>query len=217
MFCTKRGFALDCCIRLTILKCTVILVRARCSWLTAVHFGICLFTLVLCICGCMFRLCLEQSTWASFFGLSSFYTQWVNVLGPTSPWFSLWTIHRPEVTKLLPWLLIIFSKICHCVIFKKLLTKEFTSVFSREAFCLHGLPKEMVLYRISQIVSRFWGAFCPQLGTQLSFSLAYHLQSNGAADCFLVELHDYNVILLSWIPTISNTPWSDQPSLHYFN
>ena len=76
-----------------------------------------------------------------------------------------------------------FSKMCHCVPFKKLPTaQELATVFAREVFRLQGLPKEIVSDRGSQFVSRFWRAFCSQLGIRLSFSSAYHPQSNGAAE-----------------------------------
>lgn len=103
-----------------------------------------------------------------------------------------------------------FSKMCHCIPFKRLPTaKELASVFAREVFHLHGLPKEIVLDRGSQFASRFWHAFCSQLGIRLSFSSAYHPQSNGAAErsnqaleqflrCYISDHHDNWVDLLPW-------------------
>lgn len=55
--------------------------------------------------------------------------------------------------------------------FKNLPTaQELASVFAREVFYLHRLPKEAVSDCGIQFVSRFWHAFCSQLTIQLSFS-----------------------------------------------
>lgn len=110
-----------------------------------------------------------------------------------------------------------FSKMCHCVPLKKLPSaQELASIFAREVFRLHGLPKEIVSDRGSQFVSRFWRAFCSQLGIHLSFSSAYHPQSNGAAErsnqaleqflrCYVSDHQDNWVDLLPWAEFARNT------------
>ena len=45
--------------------------------------------------------------------------------------------------------------------------------------CLHGVPKTIVSDRGTQFVSRFWDHLQEALGTQLVFSIAYHLQIGG--------------------------------------
>jgi transposase InsO family protein len=44
---------------------------------------------------------------------------------------------------------------------------------------LHGLPKRIVSDRGSQFTSRFWESLHRALGTNLSFSTAFHLQTGG--------------------------------------
>jgi transposase InsO family protein len=45
--------------------------------------------------------------------------------------------------------------------------------------CLHGVPKKIVLDRGTQFTSRFWKRLPETLDTQLSFSSAYHPQTDG--------------------------------------
>ncbi|CAJ0961915.1 unnamed protein product [Ranitomeya imitator] len=47
---------------------------------------------------------------------------------------------------------------------------------------LHGIPENIVSDRGSQFVSRFWRAFCGRMGIDLSFSSAFHPQTNGQTD-----------------------------------
>lgn len=110
-----------------------------------------------------------------------------------------------------------FSKMSHCIPLKKLPTaQELASIFAREVFRLHGLPKEIVSDRGSQFVSRFWRSFCAQMGIQLSFSSAYHPQSNGAAErsnqaleqflrCYVSDHHNNWSELLPWAEFARNS------------
>uniref|UniRef100_A0A8C5P854 Gypsy retrotransposon integrase-like protein 1 n=1 Tax=Leptobrachium leishanense TaxID=445787 RepID=A0A8C5P854_9ANUR len=76
-----------------------------------------------------------------------------------------------------------FTKMVHLVPLKKLPTsKGLANIFAKEVFRLHGLPHEIVSDRGPQFISRFWRNFCSQLGIKVSFSSAYHPQSNGAAE-----------------------------------
>jgi transposase InsO family protein len=45
--------------------------------------------------------------------------------------------------------------------------------------CLHGVPKKIVSDRGIQFTSRFWERLHETLDTQLRFSSAYHLETNG--------------------------------------
>ncbi|CAJ0949465.1 unnamed protein product [Ranitomeya imitator] len=48
--------------------------------------------------------------------------------------------------------------------------------------CLHGIPENIVSDRGSQFVSRFWRSFCAKMGIDLSFSSAFHAQTNGQTE-----------------------------------
>ncbi|CAJ0966038.1 unnamed protein product [Ranitomeya imitator] len=47
---------------------------------------------------------------------------------------------------------------------------------------LHGIPENIVSDRGSQFVSRFWRTFCAKMGIDLSFSSAFHPQTNGQTE-----------------------------------
>ncbi|CAJ0967229.1 unnamed protein product [Ranitomeya imitator] len=47
---------------------------------------------------------------------------------------------------------------------------------------LHGIPENIVSDRGSQFVSRFWLSFCAKMGIDLSFSSAFHPQTNGQTE-----------------------------------
>ena len=44
---------------------------------------------------------------------------------------------------------------------------------------LHGLPLSIVSDRDTKFVGHFWRTLCNKLGTKLSFSSAYHPQTDG--------------------------------------
>ena len=48
--------------------------------------------------------------------------------------------------------------------------------------CLHGVPKRIVSNRGTQFTSRFWEKLHESLGTQLRFSTAYYLQTDGKTE-----------------------------------
>jgi transposase InsO family protein len=48
--------------------------------------------------------------------------------------------------------------------------------------CLHGVPKKIVLDQGTQFTSHFLQQLREALGTNLKFSLAYHLQTNGQTE-----------------------------------
>lgn len=53
------------------------------------------------------------------------------------------------------------------------------SIFMREIYRLHGLPKTIVFDRDTTFVSRFWKELFTQMGTKLLHSSAYHPQTDG--------------------------------------
>jgi transposase InsO family protein len=48
--------------------------------------------------------------------------------------------------------------------------------------CLHSVPKKIVSDRSSQFTSRFWKSFHENMDTKLSFSSAYHPQTDGQTE-----------------------------------
>ncbi|XP_018410495.1 PREDICTED: myeloperoxidase-like [Nanorana parkeri] len=70
-------------------------------------------------------------------------------------------------------------KMAHFVPLQKVPTAEILArTFIREVVCLHGVPTDVVSDIGLQITSKFWKALCTALGIHLSFSSAYHPQTN---------------------------------------
>ncbi|CAJ0929984.1 unnamed protein product [Ranitomeya imitator] len=55
-------------------------------------------------------------------------------------------------------------------------------LFFQNVVRLHGIPENIVSDRGSQFVSRFWRTFCAKMGIDLSFSSAFHPQTNGQTE-----------------------------------
>ena len=53
------------------------------------------------------------------------------------------------------------------------------NLFFKEIVRLHGLPKNIVSDRDSRFLGHFWKTLWKKLGTDMSFSSAYHPQTNG--------------------------------------
>ena len=60
--------------------------------------------------------------------------------------------------------------------------KDIAHVFMKGIFVYHGLPRRIISDRDSKFTSNFWKAIFEATGTQLSFSTAYHPQSDGQTE-----------------------------------
>jgi hypothetical protein len=56
---------------------------------------------------------------------------------------------------------------------------DITSIFMKEIFRLHGMPKEIVFDRDTKFISKFWKSLMVGLETKLLFSTTYHPQTDG--------------------------------------
>ena len=56
------------------------------------------------------------------------------------------------------------------------------TIFIQEIVRLHGIPHTIVSDRGSAFTSRYWKSFQDALGTQLDYSSAFHLQTDGQTE-----------------------------------
>jgi hypothetical protein len=56
---------------------------------------------------------------------------------------------------------------------------DIASIFMKEIFRLHGMPKEIVYDRDTKFTSKFWKSLMVGLETKLLFSTTYHPQTDG--------------------------------------
>ncbi|GAB2298214.1 hypothetical protein Dimus_038521 [Dionaea muscipula] len=68
--------------------------------------------------------------------------------------------------------------------------ERLTRLYIREIIRLHGAPVTIVSDRDPRFVSKFWGALHREFGTRLSFSTAYHPQTDGQSERTIQTLED---------------------------
>ncbi|GAB2274921.1 hypothetical protein Dimus_039101 [Dionaea muscipula] len=86
-------------------------------------------------------------------------------------------------------------------------------LYMREIVRLHGAPVSIVSDRDSRFVSKFWKAFQQAFGTTLSFSTAYHPQTDGQSERTIQTLEDLlRACSLDW-----KGNWDDQIPLIEFS
>ena len=68
--------------------------------------------------------------------------------------------------------------------------KDVAHVFMHGIFLHHGLPCRIISDRDSKFTSNFWKAIFEATGTQLSFSTAYHPQTDGQIECLNQIIED---------------------------
>ena len=76
-----------------------------------------------------------------------------------------------------------FSKVAHFLPVKEMITaSQLADLYVSRIVSLHGIPLEISSDRGSLFTSRFWESFQEAMGTHLSFSTAYHPQSQGQVE-----------------------------------
>ena len=67
---------------------------------------------------------------------------------------------------------------------------KLTELYIKEIVRLHGIPISIISDRDPRFTSRFWGKLQEALGTQLNFSTAFHLQTDGQSKRMIQILED---------------------------
>ena len=68
--------------------------------------------------------------------------------------------------------------------------KEFCRLYIREIIRLHGVPVSIVSDRDPRFTTHFWKGFQKAMGTQLTMSTAFHLQTDGQSERTIHILED---------------------------
>jgi hypothetical protein len=56
---------------------------------------------------------------------------------------------------------------------------DIDSIFMKEIFRLHGMPKEIIYHRYTKFTSKFWKSLFVGFETKFLFSTTYHPQTDG--------------------------------------
>jgi hypothetical protein len=76
-----------------------------------------------------------------------------------------------------------FSEVAHFLPVKETITaSQLADLYVSRIVSLHGVPLEISSDRGSLFTSRFWNSFQEAMGTHLSFSTAFHPQSQGQVE-----------------------------------
>jgi hypothetical protein len=59
---------------------------------------------------------------------------------------------------------------------------DISSIFMKEIFILHGMPKEIISYIDTKFTSNFWNSLFVGFETKLLFSTTYHPQNDGQTE-----------------------------------
>ena len=65
-----------------------------------------------------------------------------------------------------------------------------TKLYVDKIVRLHGTPKNIMSDRDSKLTARFWKSFQKAMGSELSFSTAFHPQSDGQSERTIQTLED---------------------------
>ena len=69
-------------------------------------------------------------------------------------------------------------------------TEQYAQLYIEQIICLHGVPVSIVSDRDPKFTSRFWDSLQYALGTNLSFSTAFHPQTDGQSERTIQVLED---------------------------
>ena len=84
------------------------------------------------------------------------------------------------------------SKMVHLAGCKKEVTAmEYAQIFVDNVFWLHGLPEVIISDRDPCFTSKFWRSLFDLLGTDLRFSTAFHLQTDGQSEQMIQMLENF--------------------------